>query len=434
MHYPGARQMFVSALISFAASGVAPTITQGQDVPASSTQQTQPNQEEKSAQQALRIEETQVTAEREQERGYAVQNAASATKTDTPIFDLPVSIQVVPREVIEDQQVIRLQDVTGIGFDSDTQVNHYEQQRLSIAPAFTWQPTGDTTLTILSNYQYDPQVGFYNLMPARGMVLPNVVKIPRDFDPGDPSFNKYRKENSSIGYAFEHRFNDVWSVEQNFRYLNNDAYLRGVFADDGLTEDGTALNRFAFFNDGYFSNILVDTQAHAQFATGPLRHQTTIGLDYQRNRERHIFKGNFSTPPISIVDPVYGQDIPNPDFLFFTSSKNREQQIGFYAQEQIKLGNWALLIGGRQDWLDAQSKSLKSLETTRQTDDKFTWRVGLVYLSDIGFAPYFSYSSSSLLERATNWCRGTLRGPNVWRCNQHLHSAIVYVVRCGSPL
>ena len=45
----------------------------------------------------------------------------------------------------------------------------------------------------------------------------------------------YRKENCSIGYAFEHRFNNILSVKQNFRYLNNDAYIRGVFADDGLT-------------------------------------------------------------------------------------------------------------------------------------------------------------------------------------------------------
>lgn len=37
-------------------------------------------------------------------------DATTATKTDTPIFDLPVSIQVVPREVMDDQQVIRVRD------------------------------------------------------------------------------------------------------------------------------------------------------------------------------------------------------------------------------------------------------------------------------------------------------------------------------------
>lgn len=58
--------------------------------------------------QAVKIEETQVTAERE--RTYVAKDATTATKTDTPIFDLPVSIQVVPREVMDDQQVIRVRD------------------------------------------------------------------------------------------------------------------------------------------------------------------------------------------------------------------------------------------------------------------------------------------------------------------------------------
>jgi iron complex outermembrane recepter protein len=41
--------------------------------------------------------------------GYQAYDAAVA-KTDIPIFDLPISIQVVPRKVLDDQQVIRLED------------------------------------------------------------------------------------------------------------------------------------------------------------------------------------------------------------------------------------------------------------------------------------------------------------------------------------
>ncbi|MDN5871149.1 MAG: TonB-dependent siderophore receptor [Nitrococcus sp.] len=42
--------------------------------------------------------------------GYNVPDASTATKTDTPIMKTPVSVQVVPQQVLEDQQVIRLQD------------------------------------------------------------------------------------------------------------------------------------------------------------------------------------------------------------------------------------------------------------------------------------------------------------------------------------
>lgn len=37
-------------------------------------------------------------------KDYAVSKSTTATKTDTPIFDTPTSIQVVPRAVMEDQK------------------------------------------------------------------------------------------------------------------------------------------------------------------------------------------------------------------------------------------------------------------------------------------------------------------------------------------
>ena len=41
---------------------------------------------------------------------YFEPNTTTATRTDTPLRDIPQSIQVIPREVLEDQQVIRLGD------------------------------------------------------------------------------------------------------------------------------------------------------------------------------------------------------------------------------------------------------------------------------------------------------------------------------------
>lgn len=41
---------------------------------------------------------------------YAVPTVSTATKTDTPLLDLPLSIQAVSQQVMEDQQAIRLED------------------------------------------------------------------------------------------------------------------------------------------------------------------------------------------------------------------------------------------------------------------------------------------------------------------------------------
>ncbi|NET10910.1 MAG: TonB-dependent receptor plug domain-containing protein [Symploca sp. SIO2B6] len=54
-------------------------------------------------------EAIQVVVTGEQD-GYVVPNAGTATRTETPLRDIPQSIQVVPQEILEDQQVLRLND------------------------------------------------------------------------------------------------------------------------------------------------------------------------------------------------------------------------------------------------------------------------------------------------------------------------------------
>ncbi|MEH1968909.1 TonB-dependent receptor [Nostoc sp.] len=63
-------------------------------------------QEEPAAQQDEPIELV-VTGEQD---GYSVPNTTTGTKTDTPLRDIPQSIQVVPQQVLRDQQVTRLED------------------------------------------------------------------------------------------------------------------------------------------------------------------------------------------------------------------------------------------------------------------------------------------------------------------------------------
>ncbi|WP_392479007.1 TonB-dependent siderophore receptor [Nostoc sp. C110] len=63
-------------------------------------------QEQPVAQQDDQIELV-VTGE---EDGYRVQETTTGTKTDTPLRDIPQSVQIVPQQVLRDQQVTRLDD------------------------------------------------------------------------------------------------------------------------------------------------------------------------------------------------------------------------------------------------------------------------------------------------------------------------------------
>ncbi|AFY49088.1 TonB-dependent siderophore receptor [Nostoc sp. PCC 7524] len=87
--------------------GVVATVSTTQTPPQPEQQpsnETQP--EQPSAQNEAPIELV-VTGEQDT---YRIPEASAATRTDTPIRDIPQSIQVIPKQVLEDQKVIRLTD------------------------------------------------------------------------------------------------------------------------------------------------------------------------------------------------------------------------------------------------------------------------------------------------------------------------------------
>jgi iron complex outermembrane recepter protein len=68
------------------------------------TAQTEENEEEEGDEEELVITGEQETG------GYRVPGATVGTKTDIPIQNVPQAIQVIPRQVLEDQQILRLED------------------------------------------------------------------------------------------------------------------------------------------------------------------------------------------------------------------------------------------------------------------------------------------------------------------------------------
>ncbi len=79
-----------------------------------------------------------------------------------------------------------------------------------------------------------------------------------------------------------------------------------------------------------------------------------------------------------------------------TQWDNRVKQTGLYVQDQIKLDNFILTIGGRHDWAKVDNNDLLADTRAMQNDNKFTGRVGLTYVTSFGLAPYISYTESFL--------------------------------------
>ncbi|GGA06763.1 TonB-dependent siderophore receptor [Dyella caseinilytica] len=329
-------------------------------------------------------------------------NITSKMPTATPLHEVTFGIGNYDRYQAGfdfsgplDQSGQLLYRLTGVGATQDTQTSWIKRKRLAIAPAVTWRPNENTSLTLLTNYTYNPAIGDYSSVPASGTVLWNPKgKISSSFSPGDPNFNRTEQRISMVGYQFQHRFNDIWEFQQNLRYTDNRNQDNMIWPL-GLEPDDETLDRYAWVRDERSRSFLIDNRLKAQFDLGPLQNTVLMGVQYSHVIEDWAWGANMNLPPINVFNPVYGVPIQGPDPSELSTEKNWAKQTGIYLQDQINLGRWRFLLGVRQDWVDEkQTGNSASLNLPNEPDDKLTWRTGVVYLFDNGLAPYASYSTS----------------------------------------
>ncbi|SHH12196.1 TonB-dependent siderophore receptor [Pollutimonas bauzanensis] len=281
--------------------------------------------------------------------------------------------------------------ITGLVKSSDGVADHSNEKRTLIAPSFTWRPSADTSLTLLSHYQRDRVIPQYQGLPASGTLRynPNGT-LPRTRFAGEPSYERMDREQYAVGYAFEHRLDDIWSVRQNLRYTSVDIDARGT-PGYALAADGRSLSRVATQGLGKGSILGIDTQAQAPFATGALNHTLIMGLDYVKQRDDYRF-ASAPAPSIDLYDPVYNVAIP--DLIPRLSTLQTMRQTGLYMQDQARAGGWVFTAGGRFDRSEAETTDRMNQTGTPRRDEAFTGRLGVNYVFDTGIAPYASYSTS----------------------------------------
>jgi iron complex outermembrane receptor protein len=227
-------------------------------------------------------------------------------------------------------------------------------------------------------------------LPTRGTLLPNPNgEIPRNRYPGEPAFNRFDTQISTASYFLDHAFSDQLKASHKLRYyrgkLHNEFSLLGAF-------DGRTLLRQSRLHRDETSVLTSDTSLQWDIATGAVSHKLLFGIDHVRS-EYTSNRMSGSYPAIDIFNPVYtGTRTLAP----LSISEDNRRQLGFYLQDQIKIGpKWVVLVGGRRDSFDNESVTVAPARRVANDKQKATTaRAGVVYLADNGLAPYASYSES----------------------------------------
>ncbi|EHG8280369.1 TonB-dependent siderophore receptor [Klebsiella oxytoca] len=297
--------------------------------------------------------------------------------------------------------------LNGIARTQNSQVEDYKETRMAIAPALTWYPDDATRMTLLTSYQKDPDAGYRNFLPRYGTVESvDGSYIPRDFNVSDPSYNQSWREQTMIGYEFEHQPDDTFTLRQNARYATiKQKYRYLVYSSSPA--NSSVLSRRAQHETRQTDEFGIDNQLEAKFASGQVAHTVIGGLDYKTSKDKqYLARAGGSQYDLDWRSPTYGVSVDESAFSPATNEQQNLDQAGVYVQDQLSWQNWELLVSGRYDWAEVRTTDFTDASSTQQNDNKFTWRTGLLYAFDFGLSPYISYSTSFEPNLQTNRAPG----------------------------
>lgn len=275
---------------------------------------------------------------------------------------------------------------------ADTQVDFVPNDRAYVAPSIGWRPTPDTEIVFLTSFLYD-DTSLNQYLPPQGTVTFNPNgRIPRSRFVGEPDFNSMERYQVLAGYAASHHVDDTWTLRQNLRFGYGEFSTKAVFGN-GFEPDLRTLKRFPYRDDHQVVNFLLDNQAQARWSVDGVEVTSLFGIDLSLFKDDgRTFFGGLTT--LDVYAPVYGQvNITTP--LPTVDAVTEQFQLGLYTQHQVTLfERLVLLAGGRYDWADSDTNDRLYGVKTSQRDRKPSWRVGVLYLTDFGIAPYGTYATS----------------------------------------
>ncbi|MDZ8031000.1 TonB-dependent siderophore receptor [Nostoc sp. DedSLP04] len=250
---------------------------------------TETPQEEPAAQPNEPIELV-VTGEQD---GYRVPNSSTGTRTDTPLRDIPQSIQVIPQQVLRDQQVTRLDDalrnVAGV------------TQEFNTGPGVYYRIRGFDLANNNSLRDGLPDPGVGDLVELANVERVEVLKGPASvlFGLGNPG--------GSINIVTKRPLSEpFYAVDAT---VGSYSFYRGALDLSGpLNDSKTVLYRLntAYRNSGSF----IDSYSSENFSISPVI-SVAIGKRTNLNLNADYIETRDSSPGFGL--PTVGTIFPNPN-------------------------------------------------------------------------------------------------------------------------
>lgn len=303
-----------------------------------------------------------------------------------------------------DEQGRFLYRVVGLQRDSDTQVDHVEDNGYLIAPSFTWRPNDDTSITLLLNRQENRSQVSAQFLPQVGTLQPGSKGfIGSERFVGEPGWDRYDGEKTETTLFFDHRLNSSWSFAATARYTDSSTETREHWVDiPSVPNANGEVSRTIFTSDDATRILNIDARMEGEFDLGATKHTMVVGVDRQDARweQDNYFAGPGLGGTIDVYNPRYGNlqldaldPVDRPD--------NEIEQVGIYLADHIEVGRVVVSAGLRHDWAENRTLAVSGPDTVSD-QEATTGRLGLMYRFDNGVSPYISYSEAFTMNLGTD--------------------------------
>lgn len=286
--------------------------------------------------------------------------------------------------------------LTGRIAGGDTYTDFADGFRGTVSPSFKWSPNDANSLTVLTNYtDIDETHNGGAFLPYVGTVVDAPFgRIDRKANFTEPGIDTYRRRQASIGYEFEHRFDNDLIFRQNARYNYSKVHEVSVYpyGYSGFsatpTDPNNLLSRINFEHTTRVNSVLIDNQLEGKLRTGPVEHTALAGVDYKYFSMDQV-QASGSATTISATSPVYGA--PQGQRFAYIDQELTMRQLGVYLQDQMRFGQGFLVtLSGRYDIASTDADGTPAYDGKT---GKFSGRAGLAYEFANGLIPYVSAST-----------------------------------------
>ncbi|SNY99155.1 TonB-dependent siderophore receptor [Halomonas sp. hl-4] len=288
--------------------------------------------------------------------------------------------------------------------DSDTQVDHVEDDGYVVSPSLTWRPSDDTEITLLVNRQENEGQVSAQFLPQAGTLEPGSEGfIGSERFVGEPGWDRFDREKTETTLFFDHQLNRDWAFSATARYTDSSTETREHWVDIPSVPDANGeVSRTIFTADAETQIFNLDARLEGDFNLGNTQHNLMAGIDRQ---DATWEQDNYSSVPggggaFDIYDPQYG-DLQLDSLAPTDQPGNEVEQVGIYLADHIEVGPVAVSAGLRHDWAENRELAVTGADTVSD-EEATTGRLGLMYRFENGISPYVSYSEAFSMNLGTD--------------------------------